>query len=416
MLVQGGEISNPSGPGDTPQQAVWALSLGPTPQWSKLSPAVSSGFFRFARSRSSAAFVPTPSPEFFTYGDFGVYSLALVPPMIWFNPGGPPYGVEIATTSVYDSRQSQVIVFGGVDYNYSNRCWAESRPPLPSDELTCPGPLSWAPGQRVSRVYRVRNHQIFGQYADWRLESARDWPGFPSTGSLWIEAGAESSIAASIDIPDSVAPGANVLTMKVILRSVPAFSQCVDTLADEATATEVSLASASATTDKVQLTWYAADQPGLLATVERSTDGSIWTDLGVIHSDGSGRLTFEDTAIRPGERLGYRLLVVRGGISQFDAETWVNVPLAPRLHVDGFRPNPAGVAASVSFTLGSSTPALLEAFDLEGRRVWSSEVGSLGAGNHVVRFTWAVGLPAGVYVLRLRQDQLTETARSVVIR
>ena len=69
--------------------------------------------------------------------------------------------------------------------------------------------------------------------------------------------------------------------------------------------------------------------------------------------------------------------------------------------LSGAFPNPSAGKLRVAFTLPDGQPALLEAFDVTGRRVVSRDVGGLGAGRHVVELTSEKSIPAGVYVLRL---------------
>ena len=68
----------------------------------------------------------------------------------------------------------------------------------------------------------------------------------------------------------------------------------------------------------------------------------------------------------------------------------------------------------VSFALLSAAPARLELIDIAGRRVTSQEVGSLGAGAHVLRLDEGTPVPAGLYWLRLTQGSLTLTAKGVL--
>jgi hypothetical protein len=70
--------------------------------------------------------------------------------------------------------------------------------------------------------------------------------------------------------------------------------------------------------------------------------------------------------------------------------------------LDGPRPNPAR-SLRVSFALPSGTPARLEVFDVTGRRMRAVEVGTLGAGRHVLDLGAGAPVPAGQYVVRLAQ-------------
>ena len=115
-------------------------------------------------------------------------------------------------------------------------------------------------------------------------------------------------------------------------------------------------------------------------------------------------------------RYGYRLGIVEGGRESFYGETWVTIPGKAEFALRGMQPNPTGRDLAVAFSLPDALPARLEVLDLTGRRVGSLEVGSLGAGSHVVRLGEGRPVPAGVYLLRLTRAGQTLTAKAVVIR
>jgi hypothetical protein len=135
-----------------------------------------------------------------------------------------------------------------------------------------------------------------------------------------------------------------------------------------------------------------------------------------VTADGSGSLRFEDRAVSPGERYAYRLGYVEAGGELFTTETWVDVPAALRLALEGLRPNPAVGELHVWFTLPHAAPATLALHDLAGRRVLDREVGSLGPGRHLVRLDDGASIPPGIYWLSLRQGEKTLLARGVVMR
>jgi hypothetical protein len=71
---------------------------------------------------------------------------------------------------------------------------------------------------------------------------------------------------------------------------------------------------------------------------------------------------------------------------------------------------------SVEFSLEDASPARLKLYDLAGRRLFTREVGALGAGDHMLRFDEASAAPAGLYFLRLRQHARALTSRVLVTR
>jgi hypothetical protein len=72
-------------------------------------------------------------------------------------------------------------------------------------------------------------------------------------------------------------------------------------------------------------------------------------------------------------------------------------------------------AQTVNLSLEGDSPALLEIFDVGGRRLWSREVGGLGTGVHEVRLGDGERYHAGVYMARLTQGSHVVRAHVAVI-
>jgi len=174
----------------------------------------------------------------------------------------------------------------------------------------------------------------------------------------------------------------------------------------------VSLVSAAALDGRVRVEWsLGGGSAG--ATVYRSVAGASWTRVATLAPDGTGRIAYEDAAVVPGTRYGYRLGITEGGAETFAGEAWVEVPRLA-LALEGARPNPSpGGGLAAAFTLADGSPARLEALDLAGRRVAMAEVGALGAGRHVV--TLARAVPPGIYLLRLTQAGREIDRRAAVL-
>ena len=180
-------------------------------------------------------------------------------------------------------------------------------------------------------------------------------------------------------------------------------------------ATLASLIAVDAQPDRIRLTWYAAGNPGLLATVYRRTANTAWISLGLIATDGTGYLRYEDTGVQIGTRYNYRLGIMDGGTEVFVGEAWAT---AERLvfELDGARPNPAVAGQlTVYFSLPSAGAAKLELIDVGGRRLALREVGSLGAGRHSVRLSEGGRIPPGIYLARLTQGGNGLTRRVTVL-
>jgi hypothetical protein len=181
-------------------------------------------------------------------------------------------------------------------------------------------------------------------------------------------------------------------------------------------ATLLSLVSADAAADRVTLTWSSPVAATLLATVERRTNTTGWQTLGAPRVQGAEVLRYEDRTVTPGIGYAYRLAYHVDGLREYTTETWVDVPRSAVLSLDGARPSPSTGAMNVLFSLPDGSPAALTVLDLAGRVVMAREVGSLGAGQHLVPLTLGSTIAPGVYWLRLTQASRTLYARTVVVR
>jgi hypothetical protein len=181
------------------------------------------------------------------------------------------------------------------------------------------------------------------------------------------------------------------------------------------TATTVSLVRAEAAPDRVAITWLAS-QPGMSATIERRAPDADWAAVATLVADGTGRLAFEDHAVTAGARYGYRVAVAVDGATQRFGETWVDVPSAAVFALRGAQPNPSAGTMHVAFALPNAAPARLEVLDIGGRRIAEREVGSLGAGSHVLDVGGGRPLPPGVYLIRLTRGGQTLISRATIIR
>jgi hypothetical protein len=187
-------------------------------------------------------------------------------------------------------------------------------------------------------------------------------------------------------------------------------------VSDGIVATLLSLVSAEAQSDRVALTWQGDGAQLLHGIVYRRTASTEWQRIGAPVAAGPDRLRYEDVDVAPGARYSYRLGYLQSGSELFTSETWVDVPLGAVLALEGARPNPVVGTMNASFSLATGEPATLSVIDVTGRQVHSREVGSLGAGRHVVPMAVGARMAPGLYWLKLSQGGRSLLARAVVIR
>ena len=83
--------------------------------------------------------------------------------------------------------------------------------------------------------------------------------------------------------------------------------------------------------------------------------------------------------------------------------------------LEGVRPNPAtSRALKVHFALPVAGPARLDLLDVAGRRVTCREIGSLGAGAHMVDLAEGSRIRPGLYFVRLSQGANRKIVRVTV--
>jgi hypothetical protein len=168
---------------------------------------------------------------------------------------------------------------------------------------------------------------------------------------------------------------------------------------DGSVGTLLALVRAHATPGRVELLWSGVGVVSI-ATVQRSNDGVSWNSMGSAEREGSDEVSFVDRAVTGGVSFAYRLVGADG--QPLSAITWVEIPPVAQLRLRGF------VSSSkwpvVSLTLATDSPARLDVFDAMGRTIQSLSIAGRGAGVQFVPLE--MGIPAGYYVLRLRQGAL----------
>ncbi len=155
----------------------------------------------------------------------------------------------------------------------------------------------------------------------------------------------------------------------------------------------------------------------VLARVGRDRAFLAWSDDRLVAPNNPTELTLSfATLLAPDGPAASSLASQRPGVLAdpiaADPATAPSTAFALR----GVQPNPAPAGATVAFALPDARPASLELFDVAGRRVWSREVGVLGAGEHVVPLRDGEHSPTGLYLIRLRQAERVATTRVVLVR
>jgi hypothetical protein len=262
-----------------------------------------------------------------------------------------------------------------------------------------------------------------GAFVAWN-DGSRDWvqhlrgdatlaPGYAITGTLLVDLpgsgqGRPSMIAST--------PGSAIVTWPDARQGTPTYTLRAQRLIDDGLVPiALTLRSSDADADHVHLVWWGAAAAQGTYSVERSADGVTWEALGVPHASSQDQLDFDDRAVTPSSRYAYRLADAQG--HALAALTWVDVPARAEFSLAGARPDPAPLGQlSVAFSLPAQATGALELLDVAGRRVAWRELGSLGAGRHVLSMPETASLAPGVHWLRLSQGARQAVKRVVLVR
>ena len=414
----------------------WALSLAGSPAWSKLAPA---GIPPSARYEHTAIYDPVRDRMVVFGGTDGstsrndTWALSLAGSPAWSQlaPAGIPPSGRSSHTAIYDPARDRMVVFGGTgtDFDYFNDAWALSLAGSPTWSQLAPAGIPPRARRYHTAIYDPGRDRMvvfagFGLGNSYYSEFGDAWALTLGGSPAWIElwhGGFRSDQLPQARYSHSAIY--DPVRSRMVVFGGYRFEELhdirySDTWAltwDTVTAVDLSLASIRYESGRVRLRWYGSGMASLVASVERRAETSDWEPLASVTADGTGWLAYEDRAVTPGTRYGYRLAYRLGGDLLHTDEAWVEVP-ALQFALRGLTPNPSAGDPVVAFSLAGGEPATLEVFDLSGRRILSREVGSLGPGAHSFDLSSGVRLAAGVYHLRLIQGNRSATRRAVIIR
>jgi len=157
--------------------------------------------------------------------------------------------------------------------------------------------------------------------------------------------------------------------------------------------------------------------PELAGVVQEIVTRSDWAsgNAMVFIITGTGHRTAESFE---GKAAAAALLHVEYSVAGAPAQARAEAAATPEPRLElGLRPlspNPTRGPLRVELSLLAGEGATLELLDVAGRRVVAREVGWLGPGRHEVEMTER--LPAGIYLLRLRQGSRARLMKVVVLR
>jgi hypothetical protein len=184
---------------------------------------------------------------------------------------------------------------------------------------------------------------------------------------------------------------------------------------DTSVAGVLSPLSASATLDSIRVTWQRGASALFTATVERSENSGAWLAVGDVRPDATGRMTFVDAQVDPGQTYSYRLRP--GASAQVFGQVSARVPGALNLDFSIVGANPVTSSRlTLSLTVPSRDPVDLELFDLQGRREMHEVFTPPQLSPMIRTLALSSRTRAGLYFVRLTQSGHSISRRISVLR
>jgi len=181
--------------------------------------------------------------------------------------------------------------------------------------------------------------------------------------------------------------------------------------------------SAVATMESASLHWGVSQATGVHTAVFRKAQNQPWSSVATVDAEAGGAVSFVDHSVVPGARYSYELVVSSQRGETIGGQVSIDIPTATGVTTSSsvdftlskVAPNPLVGRFHVSFTLPNSSPARLEVVDVNGRRLTSREVGTLGGGTHQVDLGTSRDFAPGMCFVRLSRAGQILTTRAVVL-
>ena len=338
-------------------------------------------------------------------------------------------------TAIYDPIRDRMVIFGGSTsddyYGVHNDVWELDLTGPPTWSHLAPGGTLPIPRRSGTAIYDpLRDRMIL--YGGWDSTEngtasflGDTWAlSFP--GNQWAQLSPAGTTPAGRDAPASAIY--DPLGDRMVLFggwSGVAMLGDTEFLTWGGVGTAASVtANSQADPDAVHLQWSVENATGTHAAVYRRDSETEWTSIATVEADASGVVTYDDPSVVAGGQYDYLLLVFSQRGETLDGEALVDVPavvagvepgVRASFALDRVRPNPVVDRFEVSFSLPGGEPARLELLDLNGRRVFAREVGSLGAGSHHLEIGGGRDFSPGMYFLRLEQSGRSLVTRVVML-
>lgn len=152
--------------------------------------------------------------------------------------------------------------------------------------------------------------------------------------------------------------------------------------------------------------------------VQRATRGRHWETFGTPAWLASGLLSVEDASVEPVNRVGYRLVSLEPGVAIVGSEAWVKTGPERGVRVSGVLNASVGDGSGVGLGIEAAEPgdAVIELFDVSGRRVSGRQVVRLEAGKQRVGVRVGTEVEPGVLFVRVTRGAEVVVVRVVVVR
>jgi hypothetical protein len=280
--------------------------------------------------------------------------------------------------------------------------------------LACPSNERIVPGSIASLPWAVVDTAGIPDSLVFEMNCSRAWPGFPIRGLL--SRGKSGFVprypGLGIPVPDSASLGPVSFAFTTSGAGIPGLDASCDAFLD-VVGPPIYAGQARTAPDHVWLEWQAS-QSGLTLDIQRRASLGEWESVAG-RTSVAGPFRYDDGSVEAGKHYDYRIVVIDPhwhGDFGFVPVDVPNLELA-------FAPdqqNPLVGRSSVSFYVTPGAEALVETFDIRGRRVASVQSPAGNGGRVSVDFAAGATLPSGVYFVHVGQAGHLVSQKFVFLR
>jgi len=293
-----------------------------------------------------------------------------------------------------------------------------ARVPVHSLVAGCPGDQVVIVTNTISGSVGLTNPNVmFDNDYTYTISTSTNWPGFPTSGTVTVLAGASGSIPWSVTVPDTAADGEIVHVCISASQNGACVEQCCFniTVSNPATPNLLSLfEGAAGSNGGVDLRWSAQASRSIVGwNLYRGVSASSILDRvnsTPIAVSGNGSYLVHDGASLSGT-VYYRLAGILGTGAEVDEGTVMVELSGGTPHAFAFAlagPNPFRGRTALSLALPTSQKVSVEVYNVAGQRIQTLFNGPANAGSYTLPLSLS---HTGIYLVSVKAGPYSKIVR-----